>query len=264
MRMKNGKQTNDLLRAIAKRNGWRITSFRNEDDVQCVDFSDAAKPMPIDGCLDSSWAFSDASNEEAAAILRFWLRHETRKSMAFGFDLACHLGRLLAERGRLVYDLLEPVLLETDWRSYASPQILLAGLAAFPDGAKRAVKMLDIVPEDARDGLFLACWHLPALAVQRKLRDKFEEWSATADWGGGTGEAGWLHAFLCKWIAQRTFPLCRLDRLVRWNAQREFGLLTSQRASTAFFAENGAQVACLGKCFSHNEHKGRKDRQGGA
>ena len=212
-----------LLRAIAKRNDLPLSS-RRWDDAQWVDLAEGFAPEH--GFLGWRWAFGDTSDAEAAAILRFWLLHVTRKTIKFGFELSCHLGSLLAQNGRFVEDLLDPVLRQTDWNSYASPQILLAGLAATPDGAERAVELLDIVPEDARDGLFIACWYLPALPVQRKLLAKFVEWtSSDPSWGGGTGEAGWLRSFLCKWMAQNIFSLRRLAPLVQWDARRNFDLL---------------------------------------
>jgi hypothetical protein len=207
-----------LLRAVAKRNELPLSTFRR-DGAQCVGLAEGF--IPNHGFLGWCWAFRDASDEEAAAILRFWLLHWNQ----IGYELDCHLGSLLAQKGRLVEDLLAPVLRDTDWSSYASPQTLLAGLAAVPDGAKRAVELLDIVPEDARDGLFIACWYLPALPVQRKLLAKFVEWSADPTWGGGTCEDGWLRVFLCKWISQGTFSLRRLAPLVQWTARHEYRFL---------------------------------------
>lgn len=214
-----------LLRAVADRNGYPIETFR-EDGIQGVIFSDVFDLE--EDFLGSYWAFRGASGAEAAAILRFWLRQETRKTktLEFGYSLACSLGRLLAEKGRLVEDLLDPVLRQTDWTSCDAPQFLLAGLAAFPDGPERAAELLDIVPEDARHGLFLACWHLPALPVQRKLLAKCLEWIADPAWHGYPDEAYWLRCFLCKWLVQDTFSLRRLAPLVQWNARRDFTLLT--------------------------------------
>ena len=213
-----------LLRTVADRNG-SIKTFR-EDGIQNVFFSDVFDLG--EDFLGSYWAFRGASDAEAAAILRFWIRQEIRKTktMEFGYSLACSLGRLLAEKGRLAEDLLDPILRQADWTSCDAPQFLLAGLAAFPDGAERVVGLLDVVPEDTRDGLFIACWHLPARNVQCKLLAKCLEWIADPAWHGYLFEANWLRYFLCKWMAQGTFSLRRLAPLVQWNARREFGLLT--------------------------------------
>ena len=215
------RESLSLLRTVADRNGYPIETFR-EDGLQCVIFSEVFDLE--EDFLGSYWAFRGASDAEAAAILRFWIRHATRKTktMEFGHSLKWSLGRLLAEKGRLVEDLLAPVLRQTDWSSYDAPQFLLAGLAAFPDGAERAIELLDIVPEDARDGLFIACWLLPARNVQRKLLAKSLAWIADPAWHGYPNEAYWLRCFLCKWMAQGTFSLRRLAPLVQWAARREF------------------------------------------
>ena len=209
-----------LLRTVAARTGVTLEFYRPDNHV------DVAKGFaPGDPGLGWCWTFQDASDAEAAAILRFWILHETRQTKEFGYPLACSLGHLLAEKGRLVEDQIAPILRETDWTSYGVPDFLLAGLAAFPDGAKRAIKLLDIVPEDYCDGLFLACWHLPSPRVQRKLLSKFLEWTASPAWHGYPPAADWLRFFLCKWIAQGTFSLRRLAPLLQWSARREFALL---------------------------------------
>ena len=83
-----------------------------------------------------------------------------------------------------------------------------------------------MLPNDARDGLFLACWKLKDMELHDKLLRKFEEWlTADETWGCGDGEDGWLKHFLGKWISEETFPYERLKNLVVWHFQHEHRFL---------------------------------------
>ena len=53
--------------------------------------------------------------------------------------------------------------------------------------------------------------------VQKKLLEKFEEWSSDpSGWGGGTGEDGWLGQFLTKCTKESTFGWERMKKMMKW------------------------------------------------
>lgn len=167
--------------------------------------------IPVD---DSLFALKKATGEEAKIILDDFICNRTRT----GFGLSCQMSRLLSERGHLVARKMDRILEKTDWESYAAPQLLLSYLAVKPDGAEWAKKLLDIVPGDARDGLFLACWKIKDRELHSKLLGKFEEWFTEDEtWGGGDGEGEWLGRFLSKWLTEGTFTYARLEKCVRWH-----------------------------------------------
>lgn len=175
------------------------------DDLVCVGYD---APFIFDGCSDA----------DARLLLESFVGYPS----LYHFDLAFQLSRLLARRGGLVGPRMERLLAEKDWSSWAENGLLLSYLASKAGSGPQICRLLDIVPVDNRDGLFLACWHSPDAAVQERLRQRFEAWTADdPSWGSGTGEAWWLGAFLSKWTRERTFPPCRLQSLVRWHLVHE-------------------------------------------
>ena len=133
------------------------------------------------------------------------------------FEVLLHFARLMALKGTLVAEQMDDVVRSTDWGSYASPQLLLSYLAVKPDGADWIVRLLDVVPPDARDGLFIACWYCRNRRVHRKLLRKFEEWTQAGDFGGGDGEDLWLGRFLTKWTKESAFSWRQMKRLMEWS-----------------------------------------------
>ena len=79
-----------------------------------------------------------------------------------------------------------------------------------------------LVPKESSDGFFRSCWRSPYLKDQRRLKRKFEKWiESDASWGGGTGEAWWLGAFLAKWTKEQTFSYDELQALTQWYLERQ-------------------------------------------
>jgi len=89
--------------------------------------------------------------------------------------------------------------------------LFLSYLALRDDGASLAAHLLDEVPEDARDGLFLGCHRLRSEPLDRRLMRKFVEWGAGPWSPGSTGELYALEKFIAKWLG-----LYRFGDLVRW------------------------------------------------
>ena len=204
----------DVLKCVIDRN-------RNEytEELHWEEWSDGTKTLEFDPCEgmpidDAQWMLRGATDNEAKIILRDFVAKKT----LCGWSLNCQMARLLSEKGQLVAKEMDRILEKTDWESYASPQLLLSYLAVKPDGAKWAYRLLDVVFDDARDGLFLACWKIKDKRLHAKLLRKFEEWfTKDATWGGCTGEDGWLGRFVSKWLIQGTFSYARLVKCIRWH-----------------------------------------------
>src|SRR5881394_821246 len=128
-------------------------------------------------------------------------------------SLRSRLSKLLSQKGRLVSETIDPLLRSLDWSSWSSYQLFLSYLAVRDDGAELASRLLDQVPEDARDGLFLACYRLQSTALDRKLIDKFLEWGAEGWSPESTGELYALEQFIAKWLG--LFPYRDLEGVVR-------------------------------------------------
>ena len=93
--------------------------------------------------------------------------------------------------------------------SYVTDQRFLPALAS---------TKASVVLDDARDGLFLACWKIKDKRLHAKLLRKFEEWFTKDEtWGGGTGEDDWLRRFISKWLTEGTFTYARLEKCIRWH-----------------------------------------------
>ena len=166
--------------------------------------------------------FDECNDDEAKLLLESFIDFQS----LYRYELAFQLSRLLARRGALVKGRMGRILAKTDWSSYGSNGLLLSYLASRKGSAPLICRLLDVVPEDGRDGLFLACWHSAGKRVQKRLKCKFEEWIASdASWGDGTGEAWWLEAFLSKWTAERTFPYEQLQSLTQWHLGRKLPVL---------------------------------------
>lgn len=200
-----------LIRKIAKRNGsagyYPFTTFAE----------DGARYLTCDGWLsaetDDIWLFSDVNDEEAKVLLDAFVAGTSHCT----YDIQRHFMRLLAIKGDLVAQRMDEIIGTTDWESYASQHLLLSYLAVKTDGVKWILRLLDIVLEDARDGILTACWHCNDRRVQKKLLEKFEEWSVDpSGWGGGTGEDVWLGRFLAKWTKESTFSWQHMKKLMEW------------------------------------------------
>ena len=179
-----------LIRKIAKRNGsaahYPLVTFL-DGGVRYMTCENRLFPE-----IDPIWLFSDVSDEEANLLLGAFVDGKTFCT----YDIMRHLSRLLATKGLLVSRKVDKILERTDWESYAAPQLLLSYLAVKPDGDKWIIRLLDIVPEDCRDGLFLACWYLDDFGVNKRLLAKLAAWSVDPNWSGAaTGEQVWLKRF---------------------------------------------------------------------
>lgn len=212
-----------LVKEIAERNGaaryYPLEVFTDKDSGESYLTCDNGLSFPE---CSAEWLFSDVSDKEATVLLTAFLRSDNH----FTYEILCHLSRLMATKGQLVGGQMEDIMATTDWRSCASKTSLLSYLAVKPDGGEWILRLLDVVPNDARDGLFTACWYCNDARVQVKLLEKFGEWlNEDKAWGLGDREGAWLKNFLGKWISEETFSYGRLENLVVWHFRHEHQLL---------------------------------------
>jgi len=208
-----------LIRKVVER------STNCECSLSHDEYADGRNPLNCelyDGMpLGKDWMFKAATDDESRQILLHFMSNKHD----IGFELACQIARLFAEKGFVVKDELSVFVANTDWSSYGSPHLALAGLPHVKRGDSVTIRLLDVVPEDNRDGIFFACWKSKSRSVQEKLLSKFEGWVQDSGWGGGDGESAWLKYFLGKWISEETFTYERLKSLVVWHFRHEHRFL---------------------------------------
>ena len=167
-------------------------ALRTDVDGWCADIDlDARYDLFAPECI-----FNDCDDAEAKTFLKAFLANE----LSVGWSVDVQLSKLLSSRGRLVGEIIDPLLTTLDWSSSNTHQLFLSYLALRPDGATLAEQLLDEVPKDAREGLFLACYRLRSENLDRKLIAKFEEWGAVNWDPGATGELNALKVFIAKWL----------------------------------------------------------------
>jgi len=107
------------------------------------------------------------------------------------WSVQLELSKLLSKRGFVVRERIEPILLnQGDYISHYK-SLFLSYLAIMPKGEARVLQLLDSVPDDSRDGLFLACYRMSTESIFRRVVEKVREWHLEDGWWGhdGTGEA---------------------------------------------------------------------------
>jgi len=161
------------------------------------------------GLFTSECIFDDCDDARAKMFLTAFLA----KDLSVSWSISEQLSKLLSTRGRLVSEIVEPLLVTVDWTCCYMEQLFLSYLALQTDGAAVAGRLLDKVRDDFRDGLFLACYRLNSDELDRKLMAKFVEWKAAGDDLGATGQIYALQQFIAKWL--RLYPYGDLEGVVR-------------------------------------------------
>ena len=153
--------------------------------------------------------FKECSEEELTLLFSALIENK-----ALHWGIALEIAKLLPEKGHLVEDHFSI----DDCAAnpfYGFNQLLLAALGSDQKYESEIIKLLDAVPEDARDGVFMACEALNTPAIFCKLMEKFTEWIENdPDFGNGTGDEAYLDAFIALWQHTQTPELC--DDFIKW------------------------------------------------
>ncbi len=157
----------------------------------------------------SECIFDDCSDTQARLLLEAFLTNR----LSVSWSVSQQLSKLLSKRGRLVKEIMDPLLEKLDWSCCSAEQLFLSYLAVRDDGASWAARLLDEVREDFRDGIFLACFKLKSEELDRKLIKKFIEWEAGHWSAGSTGELHALEQFIGKWLG--LYPYADLEGVIR-------------------------------------------------
>jgi hypothetical protein len=179
--------------------------LRTDVDGWCADISLDASYDPFT----SKCIFDDCNDAQAKTLLTAFLTHRLSVSPSVSEQLS----KLLSTRGRLVADVIDPLLKTLNWGTCSNHLLFLSYLALSQDGSELAQHLLDVVPEDGRDGLFLACYILHSEPLDRKLIEKFVEWDSESWDPGSTGELYALEQFIAKWLA--LYAYSDLERVIR-------------------------------------------------
>ena len=138
--------------------------------------------------------FRECSEDELTLLFSALIENN-----ALDWGIALEIAKILPEKGHLIEDKFSI----DDWAAnpfYGFNQLLLAALGSDQKYESEIIKLLDAVPVDARDGLFMACEALNTPAICRKLMEKFTLWIKTdPDYGIATCEGGYLEKFIALW-----------------------------------------------------------------
>jgi hypothetical protein len=189
----------DVLSRIQASSACRFDILPPDESESGIDVSGAPGLFEIQGIFDG------CSEEDAGILLDDFVHRRTE----CGHDLGCELSKLLAVRGQLVKDLVEPIIQKQDWSIFSAHFLLLSYLVNIDDRERWMTRLLGVVPEDFRDGILLACFRADSPMIDAALMDKFGEWDSDPSWTPrATGELAALGSFLKKWTQRYS-----LDRL---------------------------------------------------
>lgn len=195
MKPENAMSFPTVLRRVIDQSGKKYAIVR---DVAMplfyeIDGDASGFAMHLDGLFES------CSDEEVKVLLEYFITLEDRSRL--GWNLACQLSRLLAVKGMLVIDKIDPMIRRTDWSIFSAPHLLLGGVRHLHDNERVIGKLLNRVPEDFRDGLLCSCYYSDSCGVAEKVIEKFEEWGRDLAWfPNATGEHEWLALLIKKWL----------------------------------------------------------------
>jgi hypothetical protein len=185
--------------------------LRKRQDIESIAPAD---PSSDQGCL-GCWGGPDYFDDECIydpcddATARWLLEDFLYGRSQVDGHISGELSKLLSKRPYAIADMMAHLIDRLDHRPsdsiYSYHNLAWSYFANRADGETRALQLLDLVPEDCRDGLFLACYKLNTPAIYEKMKRKVREWYADYKfWGSGTGERGRVAQMVKKW--DKTFP----------------------------------------------------------
>jgi hypothetical protein len=181
-----------------------------------LDYFGPASDDPEDGLeffggpdyVDDECIYDTVDDATAEWLLSNWLDGASN----VGWNVHLELSKLLAKRGNLVRARVEPIIRglaalaaeEGGFTPWAEHQLCLSFLPNLSDGEALALRLLDRVPEDFRDGLLRACYWLNTRSIYEAVKASVRRWEQDVWCGGSTGERWLIHRMVERW--DRTFP----------------------------------------------------------
>ena len=203
--MNKTSQINQIIIRQLQMNALEYDCFfdfeTNGEMVACRDFDSYI--------FDERCIFSECSDTEL--ILLF---DAVIDNLPLDWNISCEICKMLLTKGSLVKERVEKIIFDSEF-DFSNRQLLYAYLGSSMQYENKIIELLDVIPEDFRDGLFMACYRLNTLAICRKLMNKFMEWIKNdPDFANGTGEEAYLDAFIALWQHTQTPELC--DDFIKW------------------------------------------------
>lgn len=158
--------------------------------------------------FDDECIYDSVDDSTARWLLNDWLDGAPN----VGWCINLELSKLLAKRGHLVRERVEPLIRglsalsldEGGFMPWSQHQLCLSFLPSMDDGERLAICLLERVPEDARDGLLHACYSLNTRPIYEAVKASVRRWEQDIWCGGGTGEHWLIYRMVERW--DRTFP----------------------------------------------------------
>ena len=198
--MKSISEINKIIIRQLGRNNLKYASYfdsdQNADVVYCEECENLLQ------FLDDKCIFSDCSDSELIQLFNAVITH-----YPLDWDISCEVCKMLPRKGYLVKEKLEKIIFNPTF-DYCD-QLLLAYLGGALQYEDYIIDFLDKIPEDFRDGIFLACYKLNTSTISCKLVKKFTQWITDPDFGNGTGEEYYLDKFVELWQHKQSPMHCR-------------------------------------------------------
>ena len=148
--------------------------------------------------LEDQCIFDTCTEDIKAALLEFYFSPQGL-SVSFNWDVNVEFAKLAAKHGGLVEQRAEgffPKNFTDEWGTYF---LHMAYFGSSDKYEQELARLIEISPEDGRDGLFVGSWFSQSELVQQILMKEFCKWIDDFSFGGGTGEMQALRSFIGKW-----------------------------------------------------------------
>jgi len=165
--------------------------------------------------------FDGIGKAEEKDLLEFFVSEDPSKAHV-DWACSCELSKLFVKEGHLIAPLAEAAVNRAIDNWFGTQQLWLSYLGRMREGETLAIKMLEVVEENFRDGLFLGCFHLNTKPIFEKLENCFLQWTQEEGWGTATGEIRALRYFIDRWQSAGYRPSSRLKEFVM-NHYRDVG-----------------------------------------
>lgn len=194
--MGNLMKLNDIVHYIGNllsaRDDVLDLSIPNERDSYEFYYEGGPK-MLEDQCI-----FDNCADDIKAALLEFYFSPHGLK-VSFNWDVNVEFAKLAAKHGGLVEQRAEgffPKNFTDEWGTYF---LHMAYFGSNEKYERELAQLIEISPEDGRDGLFVGSWFSQSELVQRTLMKEFCKWIEYPSFDGGAGEMQALRSFVGKW-----------------------------------------------------------------